>query len=188
MDASASDADLRVRKKPKHEHVSSQSAAAHVACEDAVAAIATPASGPAKGESVVELIAEKLIGQLRAGGGDGHKMVGIMELYHNIICSTRRTADSVRGLQSAVAMGDVRIVRCLIDKGVSLRFNTDKNPCMAPMAIACKHGYLEIAQLLHESGASVHGVCSGKNYHHYLLQCITITRRSSNGWWRTAPT
>lgn len=115
--------DLRVRKKPKREHVGAE----------AGTAVAVVTSGPVEGESVVELIVEKLIYELRACGGDDKKVTGVMRLYHSITCSTERTSDSVRALQSAVAMGDVRIVRYLIEKGVSLRFSPDRNPGMAPM-------------------------------------------------------
>ncbi|GAB9462697.1 Tkl protein kinase [Globisporangium polare] len=57
-------------------------------------------------------------------------------------------------------MGDARIVRYLIEKDVRLDplpyagATTD----MAPLAIACLHGHMEIAELLLASGAHINGV------------------------------
>lgn len=70
------------------------------------------------------------------------------------------TPEAYSALQGAVAMGDARIVRYLIEKDVRLDplpyagATTD----MAPLAIACLHGHMEIAELLLASGAHINGV------------------------------
>lgn len=82
-----------------------------------------------------------------------------MEAYRNIFCPVTRVRESFKDLQSAVAMGDIKIVRYLIEKQVCFDYVHPGSACMTPIAIACQHGHLEIVKLLYKSGTAVDVVC-----------------------------
>ena len=63
-----------------------------------------------------------------------------------------RANDKWTALMLAASCGEARIVRALLNKGADVKGNSERED-MTLIAIAVKHGYTEIVNLLEKGGA-----------------------------------
>lgn len=107
----------------------------------------------AEHEADVAYLTAKFTREVDACRNDGAQIADVMGTYQKILCAPSRGVARGEGLLAAVRMGDARIVRYMLTKGVGPHSRNASE--VTPLSLACERGDLDIVQLLYAHGIRI---------------------------------